>query len=46
MSFTDSVENDFSDRHTKEEIFVVKNKTFESVSRYTTSLFAIVYWKL
>ena len=32
VSFTDSVENDFSDRHTKEEIFVVKNKTFESVS--------------
>ena len=32
VSFTDSVENDFSDIHTKEEIFVVKNKTFESVS--------------
>ena len=32
MLFTDSVGNDFSDRHTNEEIFVLKNKTFESVN--------------
>ena len=43
MSFTDSVENNFSDRHTKEEIFVVKNKTFESVSVGTQHHYLLQY---